>query len=107
MTADFDPADHKDGYREALAELVEAKVQGRELLQPGTVEIAASAAVSLADALQASLTAAREGPAAGQTVKKGKAAAAKSTPKAIESKPAAAAKRSSPKASPTRRKPPS
>jgi DNA end-binding protein Ku len=107
MTADFDPADHTDGYREALAELVEAKVQGRELLQPGTVEIAASPAVSLADALQASLTAAREGPAAGQNVKKGKAVAAKSTPKAIESKPAPAAKRGSPKASPAKRKPPS
>ena len=44
-------------YLYALIELVEAKVAGRELLQPGTLEIAASPAVSLADALRASLEA--------------------------------------------------
>jgi DNA end-binding protein Ku len=73
MTADFDPAAHRDGYREALAELVEAKVQGRELMQPGTLEIAAGPSVSLADALKASLQAAREGQGAGHNDGKGKA----------------------------------
>lgn len=73
MTADFDPGAHRDGYREALAELVEAKVQGRELLQPTTLEIAAGPSVSLADALKASLAAAREGPRSGQNDGKGKA----------------------------------
>ena len=89
MTSDFDPDAHKDGYREALAELVDAKVQGRELLQPGTLEIAASPATSLADALQASLAAAREAPATGQSGQQAKAVGAKSTsPNAIESGPA-------------------
>ncbi len=57
MTADFAADAYHDNYREALIELVEAKVAGRELMQPGTVEIAASPAVSLTDALKASLEA--------------------------------------------------
>ncbi len=88
MTDDFDPAAHKDGYREALAELVDAKVQGRELLQPGTMEIAAGPAVSLADALKASLEAAREGTETGQNAGKGKAVGAQAdAAKAIEPGP--------------------
>lgn len=57
MTSEFDADAFHDNYREALIELVEAKVAGRELLQPGTLEIAASPSVSLADALRASLAA--------------------------------------------------
>jgi DNA end-binding protein Ku len=60
MTTDFDPDAHHDRYREALTEVVEAKVAGRELLQPGTVEIAATPAVSLTEALKASLAAAKQ-----------------------------------------------
>src|SRR5215470_13939423 len=66
MTVDFDPTAYHDGYREALIELVEAKIGGRELLQPGTVEIAATPASSLADALRASLAAAQGPTAVGQ-----------------------------------------
>jgi DNA end-binding protein Ku len=74
MTSDFDAAAHHDGYREALAEVVEAKVAGRELTQPSTVEIAAGPSTSLADALRASLAAAQEGaPAAGDDKDKAKA----------------------------------
>jgi DNA end-binding protein Ku len=57
MTSEFDADAFHDNYREALIELVEAKIAGRELLQPGTLEIAASPSVSLADALRASLAA--------------------------------------------------
>jgi DNA end-binding protein Ku len=59
MTTDFDPDTHHDRYREALAAVVDAKVAGRELLQPGTLEIAATPAVSLTEALKASLEAAQ------------------------------------------------
>ncbi len=60
MTEDFDPAAYHDGYREALQELVDAKIEGREVTQP---EVAASEEepTSLADALKASLAAARSG----------------------------------------------
>jgi DNA end-binding protein Ku len=65
MTSDFDPDAHHDGYREALIEVVEAKIQGRELAQPSPLEIAAGPSTSLADALKASLAAAQQSAEAG------------------------------------------
>jgi DNA end-binding protein Ku len=61
MTLDFDPDEYHDNYREALQELVTAKVEGREVVQlpetgPGEEEPS-----SLADALRASLEAAKSG----------------------------------------------
>jgi DNA end-binding protein Ku len=61
MTFDFDPDAHHDGYREALQELVDAKSEGRDVIQPGGAEDAAGEPASLADALKASLAAARGG----------------------------------------------
>jgi DNA end-binding protein Ku len=68
MTVDFDPDSYHDGYREALQELVNAKVEGRQVVQP---EIPAQEAepTSLADALKASLAAAREAPRQAGTVR--------------------------------------
>jgi DNA end-binding protein Ku len=70
MTVDFDPDEYHDSYREALQELVNAKVEGREVVQPEEEEQPSGATSSLADALRASLAAARGGrlgsvPAAG------------------------------------------
>jgi DNA end-binding protein Ku len=59
MTADYDPADYHDGYREAVQELVAAKTEGREVLQPETAETSDGGLTSLADALKASLEAAK------------------------------------------------
>src|SRR5579859_471007 len=78
MTSDFDPDAHHDGYREALIEVVDAKVQGRELAQPGGLEIAAGPPTSLADALKASLAAAQQVPGAGENKGKAKAIGGKS-----------------------------
>jgi DNA end-binding protein Ku len=61
MTVDFDPDEYHDHYREALQELVNAKVEGRELVQPEAPAEPAET-TSLADALRASLAAARESP---------------------------------------------
>jgi DNA end-binding protein Ku len=66
MTSDFDPDAHHDGYREALIEVVDAKIAGRELTQPSTLEIAAGPSTSLADALRASLAAAQQGSSVGE-----------------------------------------
>jgi DNA end-binding protein Ku len=63
MTVDFDPDEYHDRYREALQELVDAKVEGREVMQPEPEEEAAPT-TSLADALKASLAAARGGQSA-------------------------------------------
>jgi DNA end-binding protein Ku len=64
MTVDFDPTQYTDSYREALEELVEAKVQGHEVTQP---EPAAEEqpVISLAEALKASLAAAGGDPGGG------------------------------------------
>jgi DNA end-binding protein Ku len=60
MTVDFDPSAYHDSYREALQELVNAKIEGRELVQPEEPAEEAEP-TSLADALRASLAAARAG----------------------------------------------
>lgn len=36
MTADFDPSQHHDAYREALHAVVDAKVEGRQVVRPET-----------------------------------------------------------------------
>jgi DNA end-binding protein Ku len=61
MTVDFDPDEYHDSYREALQELVSAKVEGREVVQPEAEEVPSGETSSLADALRASLAAARGG----------------------------------------------
>jgi DNA end-binding protein Ku len=80
MTADFDPDAYHDGYREALIEVIEAKIAGHELTQPAPLEIAAGPTTSLADALRASLAAAKQVPEAGQNGGKGKAIGKKPGP---------------------------
>jgi DNA end-binding protein Ku len=61
MTLDFDPDEYHDNYREALQELVAAKVEGREVIQPQAIEAGGEEPSSLADALRASLAAAKGG----------------------------------------------
>jgi DNA end-binding protein Ku len=56
MTVDFDPAQYSDQYREALEELVEAKIEGHEVTAPPPPP--EKPVTSLADALRASLAAA-------------------------------------------------
>ena len=115
MTVDFDPDEYHDNYREALQEVVDAKIEGREILQPEAGGEVASQPSSLADALRASLAAAKGGgalsiaaaddeeeaeepaprrtarpAAASKTAAKPKAAAASKT--ATKPKPAAASK---------------
>jgi DNA end-binding protein Ku len=76
MTVDFDPEEYHDRYREALQELVEAKVEGRDVIQPEEGEVSGAPA-SLADALKASLAAARgDQPEAGSPRAKGSRSAA-------------------------------
>jgi DNA end-binding protein Ku len=61
MTLDFDPDEYHDSYREALTELVTAKVEGREVVQVPDAGPGAEEPSSLADALRASLEAAKSG----------------------------------------------
>lgn len=54
MTGDFEPEDYTDDYREALQEVISAKVEGREVATPAEPE-EAPAAVDLMAALRASV----------------------------------------------------
>jgi DNA end-binding protein Ku len=70
MTQKFDPDNYKDRYREAMSELIEAKLEGQEVVAekaPPQTKI-----VDLMDALRASVEKARSG--GKPTVKKAKAA---------------------------------
>jgi DNA end-binding protein Ku len=60
MAGDFEPDKYTDNYREALQEVIDAKVAGREVVQPEEAAPAPSAAVDLMAALRASVERARE-----------------------------------------------
>jgi DNA end-binding protein Ku len=66
MTVDFDQDEYHDNYREALQELVDAKAEGREVIQPEETETEGEP-VSLAEALKASLSAAKDPGGAGRS----------------------------------------
>ncbi|MFB9237082.1 Ku protein [Plantactinospora siamensis] len=59
MAADFQPDAYTDDYRAALQEVIDAKVEGREVVAPEEEEAAPAAAVDLMAALRASVDRAR------------------------------------------------
>jgi DNA end-binding protein Ku len=59
MAADFEPDAYTDNYREALQEVIDAKVEGREVVAPAEEEAAPAPAVDLMAALRASVDRAR------------------------------------------------
>lgn len=60
MEGDFDPTEYTDAYREAVQEIIDAKVEGKELVAPEREE-EAPAASDLLSALRASVEAAKKG----------------------------------------------
>jgi DNA end-binding protein Ku len=68
MTEDFDPSLYKDAYREALEALVQAKIEGNEVVRPAGTAIPSDAAggpADLAETLRASVAAAKASRAKG------------------------------------------
>src|SRR5690348_9944157 len=63
LSGDFDPSEYTDQYREALDSLIDAKVEGRDLVPaPDTAEVPGGGkVVDLVAALQASIDAAKRG----------------------------------------------
>jgi DNA end-binding protein Ku len=59
MAGEFQPDVFTDDYRTALQEVIDAKIEGREVVQPEEVEEAPAAAVDLMAALKASVERAR------------------------------------------------
>jgi DNA end-binding protein Ku len=60
MAGDFDSDEFTDNYRAALQEVIDAKVEGREVVQPAEAEEAPAAAVDLMAALKASVERAKK-----------------------------------------------
>jgi DNA end-binding protein Ku len=82
LTADWDPTEFKDGYREAMLHIVEAKINGEEIeiVEPEPT----AKVVDLMEALKASVAAAKKGTKAEPEPKKKaakKTAAKKPTPR--------------------------
>jgi DNA end-binding protein Ku len=60
LAGDFDAGQYKDTYREALQAVIEAKVEGREVVQPEDAQPTAGTVVDLMAALRASVEAAKK-----------------------------------------------
>jgi DNA end-binding protein Ku len=68
MTEDFDPSEYHDAYREALEALVQAKIEGNEVVRPAGVPVAADRGkgpADLTETLRASVAAAKANRAKG------------------------------------------
>ena len=89
MTAEFDPADYKDEYRDALMSVIESKIEGHEVTAPEPVEEGGKL-VDLMAALEASVNAAKASRAADKPVSV--AEAKKARAKKADEKPATRSK---------------
>jgi DNA end-binding protein Ku len=61
LSGEFDPSQYKDEYREALQAVIEAKVEGREVVQASEAQPTSGTVVDLMAALRASVEAAKKG----------------------------------------------
>jgi DNA end-binding protein Ku len=59
MSGDFEPSEYRDEYRAALQQVIDAKVQGRQVVEPEVGQAPASTVVDLMSALRASVEAAQ------------------------------------------------
>ncbi|MCU1586745.1 MAG: Ku protein [Frankiales bacterium] len=60
LSGDFDPAAYTDSYREALQAVIDAKIEGREVVQPESAQPTSGTVVDLMAALRASVDAAKK-----------------------------------------------
>jgi DNA end-binding protein Ku len=95
LSGDFDPSQYKDSYREALQEVIEAKIAGHEVKQPEQAQPTSGTVVDLMAALRASVEAAKAGRAGGEAVTKPARAAKKAAANSGAAKKAPAKKATS------------
>jgi DNA end-binding protein Ku len=93
LSGDFDPSQYKDSYREALQQVIEAKIAGHEVQKPEQTQPTAGTVVDLMAALRASVEAAKKDRGEpDRTASQTRAKPAKSTKKAAPAKKATGAK---------------
>ncbi|TAL17544.1 MAG: Ku protein [Frankiales bacterium] len=108
LSGEFDPSQYKDSYREALQAVIEAKVEGREVVQPTESQPTAGTVVDLMAALRASVEAAKKDKPADAPARDGAEPDAEPAKKAAAKKAEtkkAAAKKAAPKPAPAAKKP--
>ncbi len=88
MSGDFDPSEYTDDYREALQQVIDAKVEGREIVETEQPQPSAGNVVDLMSALRASVEAAK----AGRSAAASKTASGTSTSARVPAKKASASK---------------
>ena len=98
LSGEFEPEEHHDRYREALEEVIEAKVAGHELVAPPERPEEGGAVVDLMAALRASVDAAKSGRSVGEAPAKKTAQKAAKPAKKAAAKKAAPAKKTAQKA---------
>ncbi len=105
MAGDFDPDAYTDNYRAALQEVIDAKVEGREVVAPEEEDEAPAQAVDLMAALRASVERAKQargesgsGPATATPISAAKSAQKKAAPDKAAPDKAAAKKAAAEKA---------
>ena len=79
LTGDFAPEQYTDNYREALQAMIEAKVEGREVVAPPEPVADSGTVVDLMSALRASVEAAKQGRSGSATGEDGAGAAERTT----------------------------
>jgi DNA end-binding protein Ku len=92
LSGEFDPTQYSDAYRDALQAVIDAKVEGREVVQPDEAQPSTGTVVDLMAALRASVEAAKKGGAAEPASEAAPKAAPKKTAKKSPTKKAAAKK---------------
>jgi DNA end-binding protein Ku len=90
MSGDFDPSEYTDDYREALQQVIDAKVEGREIVETEEPQPSAGNVVDLMSALKASVEAAK----AGRSAAASKTASGTSTSARVPAKKAPRRRRS-------------
>lgn len=88
MAGDFDPEQYTDDYREALEQVIEAKVEGREIVEPVEEEKQPAGVVDLMAALRASVERAKQSRGGETDAKPAKKAAKKQAAKPAAKKAA-------------------
>ena len=102
MTGDFDPSDYSDDYRAALQQVIDAKIEGREVVEPDEPETSGGGNVlDLMAALRASVDAAKKARGESTESEPAKAPATKATKSAAKKAPVKPAKASAAKATKT------
>jgi DNA end-binding protein Ku len=96
MAGDFDPAEYSDGYRDALQEVIEAKIEGREVIEAEPAQPNADNVVDLMSALRASVDAAKRARGEVSAPSRATSTATKKAPAAKAAKATAPAKKAAP-----------